>query len=78
MDLVDRARLLLPEDELDWLDVFWPIGVTMAEIGTRDVGAMPGPWSNRGDSVADAGALGDGKGAVVEGRGPWRDSAEAG
>ena len=67
-DRTDRARLRLPEDELDWLVVFWPMGVTMAEMGTLDVGGGPGPCSKRGEATADGGPPGDGRGAAREGR----------
>lgn len=77
-DFIDRARLRLPEEELDWLDVFWPTGVTIAEIGTREVGGRPGPDSKRGEAVADGKAPGDGKGAPTTGRGAYGDSAATG
>ena len=37
-DLVDLPRLLLPDDELDWLALVGAVGVMIDEIGIRDTG----------------------------------------
>jgi hypothetical protein len=37
-DLVDLPRLLLPDDELDWLALVGAVGVIIEEMGMRDAG----------------------------------------
>lgn len=74
---IDRARRLLPEDELDWLVVFWAAGVIIAEIGTREGGGTEGLCCSMLGEGIDAGIeagieAGEAVGTWI--RGPYIDS----
>lgn len=48
-DLVDLPRLLLPDDELNWLVLAGAVGVIIEDIGTRDTGGAVALISSAGD-----------------------------
>ena len=54
------VRLLLPDEELDWLLLFWPVGVMIDEICIRETAVVGRPSSalaGPGGSI-DAGSTG--------------------
>ncbi len=53
-DRADLPRLLLPDDELDWLVVVGAVGVMIEEIGMRETGGAISLSSSVGDVSATA------------------------